>query len=204
MNTSAPAYRMRARADAVEATRARLMQAGLEAFSSRQYDDVTIAAVAREAGVSHQTLLNHFGSKEGLFVAVGESVGARVAELRARAVPGDTNSIVGALMDQYEELGDGNARAAALNERIPTVAAMMESARRYHQQWLGEMFAEHLPTSRAGRREALAALHVATDVFTWKLLRRDLGLGREATKSTMTRLVTAALQPLPTDPRSSQ
>lgn len=199
MNSSAPTYRMRARADAVEATRARLLQAGFEAFGARPYDDVTIVAVARAAGVSHQTLLNHFGSKEGLYVALVEVAGERIARVRSRAVPGDVASVVGVLIDQYEEHGDGNARAATLNERIPAVAAMLEGARAYHQEWLAEMFAGDLPRSGAARREALAALHAATDVFTWRLLRRDLRLGRRATSNTMTRLVTAALRSLPTD-----
>lgn len=186
---------MRARADAVEATRERLLEAGREAFEGRPYDEVTIAAVARAAGVSHQTLLNHFGSKEGLYVALVERAAGRIAALRSVAVAGDVASVVGALMDQYERYGDGNARVAALNERIPAVAAMLELARGYHQEWLAEMFADRLPASGAARREGLAALHAATDVFTWRLLRRDLGLSRRATADTIKRLLAAGLGP---------
>lgn len=195
---------MRARADAVEATRARVLQAGIDAFGDRPYNDVTIAALARDAGVSHQTLLNHFGSKEGLYMAAVAQVGGRIGEIRAAAVPGDVPSIVGVLMDQYEQFGDANARAAALDERSPAVAAMLVGARGYHQEWLAEMFATGLPAAGAARREALAALHVATDVFTWKLLRRDLGLGRRATSDTMIRLVTALLDHAPTDRGSTR
>jgi AcrR family transcriptional regulator len=195
---------MRARADAVEATRRRLIQSGLDAFSARLYDDVTIASVARDAGVSHQTLLNHFGSKEGLYAALVEVAAERIGDTRSGATPGDVASIVGALMDQYEQHGDGNARAAALDERIPAVAAMLVRAREYHQQWLAEMFADHLPPAGAARREALAALHAATDVYTWKLLRRDLGLSRRATSDTMTRIVTALLRTTPADPRRNR
>jgi AcrR family transcriptional regulator len=198
-----PAYRMRARADAVEATRERLLRAAAAAFSERPYDDVTIAAIARDAGVSHQTLLNHFGTKEGLYLASVEVFAGRIAELRSTAVAGDPDSVVGALMAQYEQFGDGNVRAAVLDERSPTVAATMRMARGYHQGWLTDMFGERLPPAGAARREALAELHVATDVFTWKLLRRDLGLSRRATKKTMTRLVNAVLAPMPVKTRSS-
>ncbi len=198
-----PTYRMRARADAVEATRDRLVTAAVNAFGDRPYDDVTIAEVAREAGVSHQTLLNHFGSKERLYLAAVEVGGGRIAELRAAAVPGEVDSIVGALMEQYERYGDGNARTAMLDERSPMVASMLEMARGYHQDWLAAMFAEHLPAQGTARREALAALHAATDVFTWKLLRRDLRLSRRATRQTMTRLVTALLRPPPPEKRST-
>jgi AcrR family transcriptional regulator len=204
MNRSAPAYRMRARADAVEATRGRLIQSALAAFSARLYDDVTIASVARDAGVSHQTLLNHFGSKEGLYSAAVEVAAERIGDTRAGAIPGNAASIVGALIDQYEQHGDANARAAALDERIPAVAAMLVRARAYHQQWLAEMFADHLPAAGARRRDALAALHAATDVYTWKLLRRDLGLSRRATSDTMTRIVTALLRTTPADTRRTR
>ena len=125
MKRPAPAYRMRARADAVEATRGRLIQSALKAFSARLYDDVTIASVARDAGVSHQTLINHFGTKQGLYAAAVEFAAKRIGDVRAGAIAGDVTSIVGALMDQYEEHGDGNARAArGENERLtPTDAA---------------------------------------------------------------------------------
>lgn len=199
MNRPAPAYRMRARADAVEATRSRLIQSAVEAFSARLFDDVTIASVARDAGVSHQTLLNHFGSKEGLYAAAVEFAAERIGRTRASAIAGDVASIVAALMDQYEEHGDANARAAALDERIPAVASMLVRARAYHQEWLAEMFAADLPATGARRRETLAALHAATDVYTWKLLRRDLGLSRRATSDTMTRTVTALLRTAPAD-----
>lgn len=199
MNRPAPAYRMRARADAVEATRSRLIQSALKAFSARLYDDVTIASVARDAGVSHQTLLNHFGSKDGLYSAAVEFAAERIGQTRASAIPGDVDSIVAALMDQYEEHGDGNARAAALDERIPAVASMLVRARTYHQEWLAEMFSAHLAATGVRRRETLAALHSATDVYTWKLLRRDLGLSRRATSDTMTWTVTALLRTAPAD-----
>ena len=37
------------------------------------------------------------------------------------------------------------------------------------------------------------ALHAATDVYTWKLLRRDLGLSRAETERTMVGLVNGVL-----------
>ena len=190
---STPTYRMRARAEAVEATRARLLEAAGDAFSKQAYDDVRLGAIAREAGVTQQTLFNHFGSKEALYSACVEAARERIDDVRAGAVPGDARSIVSALLAQYERGGDANARAAALEERIPAVTAMLALARSYHQDWLAEMFADTLPAGGAARREALAALHAATDVFTWKLLRRDLGLSRRTTADVMTRLVTGLL-----------
>jgi hypothetical protein len=56
-----------------------------------------------------------------------------------------------------------------------------------------EIFATALPTPPATRRRAINALHAATDVYTWKLLRRDLHLNREEATRTMIPLVRGVL-----------
>ena len=55
------AYSMELRAAAAEATRERILEAAADSFMEHWYDDVTIASVAKQAGVSGQTVLNHFG-----------------------------------------------------------------------------------------------------------------------------------------------
>ena len=61
------------------------------------------------------------------------------------------------------------------------------------------VFADRLPQAPPERRRALAALHAATDVYTWKLLRRDLGLGRRTAQQVMTEMVEAIASAWPTD-----
>ena len=184
---------MRARADAVEATRERIARAAMQRFLAEPYDDVTIASVARDAGVSHQTLLNHFESKDGLFAAAAERFSADLAASREGRATSDPESVVALLMEQFERSGDGNVRLALLDERIEAVRAGLEQGRANHQGWLAEVFEDRLPSDPAERRRTLAALHAATDVYTWKLLRRDLGHGRRATQRIMTDMVRAIL-----------
>jgi AcrR family transcriptional regulator len=184
-------YTMKARAEAVEATRDRIARAAMTRFLAQLYDDVTIAAVAADSGVSAQTVLNHFESKEGLFTAAAARFSTEARGRRARSAPHDAATAVAALVDQYERTGDGNVRLAVLDERIPAVKAALEEARADHQKWLAGVFAARLPRPAAERRRALAALHAATDVYAWKLLRRDLGLGRRATRQVMTETVEA-------------
>ena len=184
---------MRARAEAVEATRERIARAGMQRFLAEPYDDVTIASVARDAGVSHQTLLNHFESKDGLFAAAAERFSADLAASREGRATSDPESVVALLMEQFERSGDGNVRLALLDERIQAVRAGLEQGRANHQVWLAEVFEDRLPSDPAERRRTLAALHAATDVYTWKLLRRDLGHGRRATQRIMTDMVRAIL-----------
>jgi hypothetical protein len=60
---------------------------------------------------------------------------------------------------------------------------------RYHQAWLERIFSDLLPKTPTARRQAIYALHVATDVYAWKLLRRDLQLSRADTERIMRELV---------------
>ena len=174
---------MQARAAAAEATRSRILAAAHEQFLTRWFDEVTLQDVAREAGVSAQTVINHFGGKEGLFLAVGDVVSE---EIRARrtVAPGDAAGAVEAIVDDYEVTGDAVVRALALEERIPALRPLMARGRTEHRAWIVELFGE-------GAR--VPALLVATDVQTWKHLRRDQGLDRAATVAAMRRLVDGVL-----------
>src|SRR5688572_6854079 len=193
-------YTMRARAEAVEATRERIARAAMQRFLAEPYDDVTIASVAGDAGVSHQTLLNHFESKDGLFAAAAERFSADLAASRAGRATSDPESVVAVLMEQFERSGDGNVRLALLHERIDAVRAGLEQGRVNHQGWLAEVFEDRLPSDPGERRRILAALHAATDVYTWKLLRRDLRHGRRATQRIMTDMVRAILHTTKKEP----
>src|SRR6185503_7552104 len=62
-------YRMEARAKSTEATRLKILEAVEVSFQELFYDEMTLAAIAERAGVSVQTILRHFDSKESLFTA---------------------------------------------------------------------------------------------------------------------------------------
>jgi AcrR family transcriptional regulator len=197
--SSTRTYAMTARAEGAEATRERIVVCALELLFEHWFEDVTLAAIARAAGVSHQTVLNHFGSKEGVVLAAAEVLRAETHAARGRAKPGDVKGAVRILVGEYERFGDANARWAATSERLRSLAPLIEEARAGHQTWLGHVFGPRLPAAPARRRRAINALHAATDVYTWKLLRRDLGLTRAETERTMTGLAMGVLEPIPDD-----
>ena len=60
---------MRQRLD-TEVRREQLLEVGLEIFGKRPLGDVSMSAVAAEAGVSHGLLFHYFGSKRGYYTAV--------------------------------------------------------------------------------------------------------------------------------------
>jgi AcrR family transcriptional regulator len=182
------AYSMGLRAAAAEATRERILDAAGEAFLEHWYDDVTIASVAERAGVSGQTVINHFQSKDNLFTAVHERLGEGIVARRYSPEPGDVAALVDALVDDYETTGDAVVRFLALEEKVPSLTPVLEIGRSGHREWVETMFQAPGLTPE---------LVVATDVYTWKLLRRDQGLSRDETVASILKIVEALLERRP-------
>jgi AcrR family transcriptional regulator len=180
-------YSMDARRAAAEATRKRILEAATDQFMTRWFDEVTINSVATAAGVSGQTVLNHFGDKQSLFAAAADLIEVDVRARRA-SEPGDIDGTVAAIVRDYEVSGDAVVRGLAIEERVEAIRPLLARGRAAHRGWVEEVF---------GRTDILAELIVATDVYTWKLLRRDQGLSQEATQASMTRIVRALLEAKP-------
>ena len=188
-------YEMSGRAAAMQRTRESILDAAIELFGPAWFDEVTLADVARAAGVSQQTVVNHFGSKIGLYLAgISERFAPVVAELRAHAEPGDVGSIVDTVLADYETSGDGTFRIVALAERIPELEQIVEGGRASHRAWVEHVFAPQLKSVRGKRRERTALLLATTlDVLVWKRLRRDEGLSVDETAAHMRLLVDGVL-----------
>ena len=113
-------YSMVARAEGMVATRERIVQAALKLLLEQAYEDVTLVAIAEAAGVSHQTVLNHFASKENVGAAAAEMLSRQTQDVRDRAVPDDQPGAIAILVGEYRAVrrsrrtvGDG-VRAAWL------------------------------------------------------------------------------------------
>jgi AcrR family transcriptional regulator len=182
-------YTMVARAEGMVATRERIVQAAVKLALEQAYEDITLVDIAEAAGVSHQTVLNHFASKENVAAAAAEMLGRQTQAARDKATPDDHPRAIAILVGEYERFGDANARWAIASERLGSLAPLLDRARAGHQAWLDRIFSDLLPKAPTARRHAIHALHVATDVYTWKLLRRDLRLSRADTERIMLELV---------------
>jgi AcrR family transcriptional regulator len=184
---------MVARAEKREQTRRRIVEAMKEAVMTTPYPSIRVADVAAVAGTSSQTVHQHFESKEGLFMAAVDELGQEILAARGGAAPQDVTGVVRSLVSEYERYGDVNWSLLLLEHESDAVAAALRIGRTGHRTWLEECFASSLPTDARRRRQALDGLYAATDVGTWKLLRRDLALSRARTRSAMERLVRGAL-----------
>jgi AcrR family transcriptional regulator len=185
------------RAESARRTHARILSAARERFLHAPYDEVTLAGVAADAGVSTQTVLNRFGTKEQLFLAEAAEMIPEIEAIRASVRPGDVRSVARVVLRQYELMGDLNVRALELEGRLPAMAEVSRIGRANHRAWLETTFAEQLPTERGPRRTTVNALYAATDVYLWKVLRRDLDTSLAETTRVMERLVRGALAPVP-------
>jgi AcrR family transcriptional regulator len=186
-------YTMRARAAAVEETRRRILDATFALSSDRLISDINLDAVARAAEVSVQTVLRQFGSRAGLFEATAQRASRLVAAER-EAPPGDVDAAVRVLVDHYERRGDGTVMMLAQESSDPVVAGVVENGRALHRTWVLDVFGPLLGTEDEAREEIVDLLVVVTDVYTWKLLRRDRGLSRGDVEQRMNRLVEAVLE----------
>lgn len=184
---------MVARAEKRERTRRSIIAAMQDALVTTTYPSIRVADVAAAAGVSAQTVHTHFESKEALFLAAAAELGRELLSERAHVEPGDVTGLVRRLVREYERYGDVNWAMLTLERDSPAVAAVLAIGRTGHRGWLEEAFAPLLPRHAGLRRTALDGLYAATDVGTWKLLRRDLGLSQARTRSAMETLVRGAL-----------
>lgn len=183
-------YRMAARADAAAATAERLLAAAWRNFSGHPYDQVRLSEIAAEAGVVIQTLHARFGTKEQLFVAAYEWWGGPVATWLESAPVGDVESTVSVLLEHAEEHGQAILRLLSEEESIPAVREMTDAGRAYHREWVARTFAPQLAGLKGAARERrLAKLIVATDIFTWKLLRQDMELPRKTAELVIAEMI---------------
>jgi AcrR family transcriptional regulator len=164
---------MDTRAEAAQRTREAVLDAAVTEFDDRWYDEVTLADVARTARVSQQTVVNHFGSKENLYLTgIAERFAPRVQEIRARLRPGDVRSLAEVAVADYEQTGIGTLRVIALADRQPALAQLVAGGRRAHREWVASGLAPLIadrPETERSRLIRLAA--VAVDVRTWQQLR---------------------------------
>jgi AcrR family transcriptional regulator len=186
-------YRMQARAAAAAETGRRIVQAALELHLERFHDQITLDDVADRAGVTPQTVLRRFGSKERLVAEAARQAEAEVLRQRFEAPVGDLPAAIDNLLDHYEQHGASALRLLAQEDRVPQLRQIADRGREGHYAWVDRTFRPFLE-ARDDRWGLRAKLIVLTDVYVWKLLRLDLGLDRAQTRTVLIDMVRAVAQ----------
>jgi AcrR family transcriptional regulator len=187
-------YRMGARSAAAAATGQRILRATTDLYMERWLEDLTLEDVAARAGVTVQTVLRRFGSKAELIREAGEDLRAQIVAQRGQAPVGDISGAVANLMTHYEETGDLTLRTLAQEGKHDVLHAFAVQGRAVHRSWVETTFAPVLNGHSEEQRVALLTkLIVATDIYVWKLLRRDIGLGRDQSERYSAEIVSAII-----------
>ncbi len=183
-------YRKAARAAAETATHAAILDAAFQAFSADPFDRVTLNQIAERSGVTVQTVIRRFGSKEELFEELAQRESRRILAERDVAEGASLSAALESLLGHYERDGDTIARFVAQEHLFEPIRDIVERGRRIHREWV-ERHCRHLLSGLDGsaRQRVLHAATVATDLSTWKLLRRDLGLESAQVAEVMTELL---------------
>src|SRR5919198_6261620 len=99
------AYVQRDRARATAANTERILEAALELFAEQPFDRITLAQVARRAGVGVQTVICRVGTKDGLVRAVNAWVQPQIAASRGEPLSAEPAAVAAAVARQYERWG---------------------------------------------------------------------------------------------------
>ncbi|HEX6335963.1 MAG TPA: helix-turn-helix domain-containing protein, partial [Jiangellaceae bacterium] len=166
----------------------RILRAVLDLHLERFHDQITLEDVADRAGVTVQTVLRRFGSKDALVAAAAEHARADVRNQRFAAPVGDIPAAVENLLDHYEATGTTALRLLAQEDRVPQLKEIADRGREVHYEWVEHAFAPLLDR-RNGRSRLRAQLIAITDVYTWKLLHHDLGLDRAETERALIEMI---------------
>jgi AcrR family transcriptional regulator len=187
-------YRNTVQAEIAIRTRERIIAAALALEPDHLIDQITLEMVAEHAQVTVQTILRHFGSKDGLVAAVGQVANEQTAAQRDEAPVGDIRGAVDNLSIHYEAVGDRVMRLLAQEARYPQLQTLLQAGRVLHRQWVERVFAPYLSQYNEDDHQRLLAQLVALcDVYMWKLLRRDSGLSQAQYEVALNELLTALL-----------
>jgi AcrR family transcriptional regulator len=156
-----------------EMTRQRIVAAFVEALEDEAADDVSLAAVAKRAGVAERTVYRHFKTRGELFAAAGEWVEDNVFGYVPFTSPDELPGIFRKLctsFDQHPHL----ARAIAMTRVGRSVRA---GFRRHlidqHRKAMAPLV-RHLKPKEVRRAEALTSY--LNNVLAWSALREDFGM----------------------------
>lgn len=207
-------YKQVARAQAQARTRETLLQAASEEVERDGWTHASLESVAERAGVTKQTALRHFGSKEGLLDAAIRRMSSVVIKERAEAPVGDIPAAVASLMRYYERSGEIMTRLLPYRDAVVRVLGedhgpsfvhrAVDHGHEVHEDWVRRTFAPQLANLDGDTYERrLAQLVAVCDVYMWKILRRDLGLSLRSAEASLVELIERLLEPdKPRQPRA--
>lgn len=171
-----------------EARRARILKCAAQLLANSTDDEFRLEDVAQAADVSVQTILRAFGSKDGLMVATLESEAPDAIDMSVfdNIQIEELDHLIITMFKIYEKIGDLVIHALAHEHRSPEFQRSLDMGRVFHKGWVSDVFAVHIQRRAPSERTALYnALLAATDIYVWKILRRDEALSFDESVATV-------------------
>ena len=167
-----------------------ILKSARRLFGETRYDQVSLEEVAARAGVTERTVVRRFGSKEKLFGAVSAERAASIRDARDKVSAGNVPEAVRLLVGTYEDWGDEVLHMLSQERGLAGVTNSVEAGRRYHAAWVERAFSPLLRKLPAAvRRRRIGQLVAVTDIYCWKVLRRDVGLSRAEVEKSLRELI---------------
>jgi AcrR family transcriptional regulator len=86
--------------------RQRLLDAAIDYVAANGIGELTLRGLAAAIGTSHRMLIHHFGSKEGLWLAIVQEVEQRQREILDEILPGPDESIAETMRTWWRHISD--------------------------------------------------------------------------------------------------
>ncbi len=186
-------YKQTARAKAAEDTGNRVLDAFVAAFENGWFEEIRLEDIAKDAGVTVQTVIRRFGGKDGLLHAASDRMQEQI--LGSRRVPaGDVGAAIETIIAEYETRGDLVMRMLAQETRYAPVRELADRGRKTHRDWVEEVFAPWLSGLEGETlRKTHDQLVIALDIYIWKLLRLDMKRSKSDLREAMLSMCACAI-----------
>ncbi len=183
-------YSLTNRARLAAETEQNILKATASLWKELPINDISLEKIAERSGITVRTILRKFGSKEDLFKACIQNDATSIMQTRDQTPAGDISKILDDLLTEYETMGDAVIRTLASEQEIAIARDILTTGRAYHQAWCARVFKRYLPGVQTKNYSVrLLAFVAATDVYLWKLLRRDLLLSEKQTRAVLKELL---------------
>ena len=189
---------MRKRAEQVEETRQRIVDATVRLHTTVGPANTTITGVAEEAGVTRLTVYRHFPDVESLFAACGR----RWTELHPPPDPASWREITGLEARSRYALADLYNWYQTCGDELLPIVRDREAMPASTQQEMGEIFQAFAEALVAGsgvqghaRRRLTATAGLVINFWTWHSLTIEQNLDIDETVDLAVNLLLCAAQP---------
>lgn len=192
-------YRMRKRAEQVDQTRQRIVDAAVHLHGTVGPAETTIAGIAEQAGVTRLTVYRHFRDEEAIFAACSTQWLSRQVQPEPESwkrIGDPEQRLRTGLADLYRFYREGEAMLTRVyrdKAALPApIRQTIDSDDSHHRDVLLKPFA----ATGARRRRLRAVLGHATSFWTWRSLCVEHGLSdRDAVDAMAALALTTAANP---------